>query len=203
MQDPVRSTSVSTGCSVYGNSRATSAPLLSVRGRKERHRFAWAKGVVKRGFPPFLTHFAIGKRLRHHQPLAAFPGRPAAGSGLTVTSLPVGLKQFATLKSGSWCPKVWGPLICRNTPTCRDSETDGAVRTGLAPPSYLGRACLQCRFTLKFLSLPSTSLLGCRSPELWVRGNHSAGGFAPFSSPAGWQAMELPSVKWKHTDPGA
>lgn len=68
--------------------------------------------------------------------------------------------------------------------------------------SYLGRACLQCRFTLKFLSPLSTSLLDCRSPELWVRGNHSAGGLAPFSSPTGWQAMELPSVKWKHTDPG-
>lgn len=60
-------------------------------------------------------------------------------------------------------------------------------------PRYLFRGCLQCRFTRKLL--PSPSLPGWRGPEPWARGNHSAGGLAPFSSARGWQATELPSAQ--------
>lgn len=61
------------------------------------------------------------------------------------------------------------------------------------PPGYLGRGCLQWRFTLKLL--PSQSPPGWRGPAPWARGNHSAGGLAPFSRATGWQATELPSAR--------
>ena len=83
--------------------------------------------------------------------------------------------------------------ICCQAPHAVQPPLPAPHSQGGGPPGYLGRGCLQCRFTLKLL--PSPSLPGWRGPEPWARGNHSAGGLAPFSSATGWQATELPSAQ--------
>lgn len=104
-------------------------------------------------------------------------------------------------------PKLGDPL-CRPPPT--EAKQSGAVGSPppdpsaahpepRIPPGYLGRGCLQCRFTRKPRSGPSPSLLGWRGP--WARGNHSAGGLAPFSSAPGWQVTELPSAEQAQRPP--
>lgn len=119
---------------------------------------------------------------------------PALRGGCTP---PVHPKSQARRLSGA------GELSPRVAPTGPDTTPAAGCANqrplGAAPcvrgeaRRYLFRGCLQCRFTRKLLLSPS--LPGWRGPEPWARGNHSAGGLAPFSSARGWQATELPSAR--------